>query len=489
MKKHIITLFAASLAMAACTAEIEPQKEAPSPAISESFVPGPEAFTAFAEGDPGSKAVIGLNDSSKPQTFWEDGDQIVVYSSGLSTSGTVTGFKFSTSLADNATSATFAYDDERTDWASGDYLATYPYRADARGVNYTREGDVYKVAAVDVPKSQTLVAGTFDRKACPAVAYAAEGSTSLSFRNAAAMLKFRVAEANIVAGQIVVDEADAISGRFRADIDINTLIPELSKYNQPNYNYIDFTIDGSTPLATGTDYYVVVRPTTLTSDLKIYLNGNLVRTINTSQLASIQRNKIYNLGTLSTPSTPLEKVLFFDFSVNQSDVDPSSGWPTAKNSTTSTSNQTGGMECSYWLYGTEYKFTLADCSGASGKQIFWSHTQTYGHRIVYNSAERYLGTPAINGYKLTHVQCVSSRLDNTTASETLEPKMGIVSNIVATKETPTYVTGGDLQTWAAGNNHESYDYQLEGTAGNTKYYIYAKVKGAIRSVKCTYVPI
>ena len=190
---------------------------------------------------------------------------------------------------------------------------------------------------------------------------------------------------------------------------------------------------------------------------------------------------------MTTPATPLEKVLFFDFTVDQSSVDPSESWPTEKDK--AATNQSGGLRCPYNLYGVQYLFTLADCTGASGRRIFWSNTNTYGHRIVFYAAERYFGTPAIEGYKLVNITATSSRLDNTDAAETLEPKIGIVSNIVASKGTPTYVSGGDLQTWAAGNNHEAYNYALSDTEGNTVYYLYAKVKGAVQTLTLTYIPI
>lgn len=478
MKKNAIFLLAA-LTLAACQREAAPEVETVA-----DFVPGPTAFTAQIEADPASKAVIGLNDRNKPQTFWENRDSISVYSSKDTDLSSAAGHKFVTTLGEKAIEATFEWDGNGNALPAGDYLATYPYRSAARGVNF--KTNPYRVAAVDVPKAQTLVAGSYDRKACPMVAFAAQGSNSMQFKNAAALLKFRVAEDDIVAGRIEVDAADKISGRFRADVNTTTHVPTLETYTASGveqYNYIDFKIDGTTALATETDYYVAIRPTTLSSRIKIYLNGNLVKSINASQLAAIERNKIYNLGTLSTPATPAEKKLFFDFTI---DV-PDNSWPTAKSQ--KATNQAGGLECSYWLYGTEYKITLADCAGASGQQIFWSQTNTYGHRIVYNAAERYVGTPAIEGYKLVHITATSSRLDNTVASETLEPEIGITSNIVKTKETPTYVKGGDWQTWAAGNNHEAYDYSLTETAGNTKYYLYAKKKGAIQTLTLTYIPI
>lgn len=484
MKKSILLMSAAAILLAACTEELAPQEQV-QPEDNTPAVAGPSSFTATFENDPATRAVLGLNGDGKPQTFWENGDAISVYSSNDTDLSSAAGHKFTTTLSANSLEATFEWDNEGT-IPSGDYLATYPNRTAGRGVNFSVSP--YRVAAVDVPNSQTLVAGTVDRKACPMIAHASEGSTNLEFKNAAALLKFRVAEDNIVAGRIVVDAADAISGRFRADVDVTTFIPTLVKYTgQTYYSYIDFKLDGSTALSTGTDYYIAIRPTTLTSDLKIYLNGNLVKVINKSQFSEIKRNKIYNLGTLTTPATPLEKVLFFDFTVDQSSVDPSESWPTEKDK--AATNQSGGLLCPYKLYGVQYLFTLADCTGASGRRIFWSNTNTYGHRIVFYAAERYFGTPAIEGYKLVHITATSSRLDNTEASETLEPKIGIVSNIVASKGTPTYVTGGDLQTWAAGNNHEAYNYALSGTEDNTVYYLYAKVKGAVQTLTLTYIPI
>lgn len=467
----------ATLAFSACNIEIVPE------VVTEGGKAGITSFTASIEDDaaPASKAVLGVNGESKPQTFWENGDAISIYSSNDTDLSSATGHKFVTTLGENSANATFDWDGEGDAIPSGNYLATYPYRSAKRGVNFSV--DPYRVAAVDVPNSQTLAAGTYDRNACPMVAFAAEGNSSLSFKNAAALLKFRVAEDDIVAGRIEVDAGDYISGRFRADVNTTTYEPILEKYTATGvaqYNYIDFTIDGTTALSTGTDYYVVIRPTELTSDLKIYLNGNLVKTVNTSSLASIQRNKIYNLGTLTTPATPTEKKLFFDFTGAALD-----GWPTAKDQMPT--NQSGGLGCTYPLYGTDFTFTLADCTGATGRRVYWSTTATYGHRIVFENAERYVGFPAIAGYKLVHVQLESAQLNADAASTS--PQMGIASNIVASKGTPTYVTGGDIQIWAAGNNHEAYDYELSGTSGNTIYYLYCKIKGGFRNCTLTYIPI
>lgn len=465
MKKINYILSTATLLLVACEREMAPQE----PAVT---VPGPTAFTASVELDPDSKAVLGLNGASKPQTFWEDGDAISIYSSNDTDLSAAAGHKFVTSLAANATEAEFELDGASTALPSGDYLATYPYRSAARGVNFNASPK--RVAAVDVPNAQTLVAGSYDRKACPMVAFAAQGSNSMSFKNAAALLKFRVAEDDIVAGRIEVDAADKISGRFRADVDVTTHIPNLVTYvDQSYYNYIDFTINGSTPLATGTDYYIAIRPTTLTSDLKIYLNGNLVKTINTSQLSSIQRNKIYNLGTLSTPSTVEEKVLAFDFSGAAL-----SGWPTKDKWKTGP----GNLDCTYPLYGTDYHFFLTDCGNAGEARVAW----VSGGLILY-SIWRYVGLPAIEGYKLVKVT-------GTMCLSTKTRKAAIVKNVVADNTAGSiskqhqFVSGGAEMTW--GTKDAEYTFNLSGTEGNTVYYfLCTNTSVGVSNLTLTYVPI
>ena len=470
MKRSIYYLFsAAALLFTACTAE---------PLIDNTItgvIPGPTSFTAVMEGD-GTKAAIGLNGDGKPQTFWENGDAISVYSSNDTDLSSAAGHKFTTTLSANSLEATFEWDNEGS-IPSGDYLATYPNRTAGRGVNFSVSP--YRVAAVDIPKSQTLVAGTVDRKACPMVAHASEGSNNLEFKNAAALLKFRVSESNIVAGRIVVDAADAISGRFRADVDVTTFIPTLATYTASGvaqYNYIDFTIDGSTALAKETDYYVAIRPTELTSDLRIYLNGNLVKVINKSQFSEIKRNKIYNLGTLSTPGTPSEKNLHFDFT-----IDPFTEWPTS-------SGYHHGLSVNYPLYGVDYPFILTDCEAASKCQTYWG-VNSPGNRLCLAAAQRYCGLPAINGYKLVQVTIENKQLS---ASDTsTKPSLGITHTVTAENVNApdeNFVSGGLLFEYAAkGGTVHTYD--LSGTADNTVYYIYARVKGAIANLTLTYVPI
>ena len=465
MKRSIYYLFSvAALLFAACTAE---------PVIDNTlagFIPGPTSFSAVMEGD-GTKAAIGLNDSNKPQTFWENGDAINVFSSAVS--GSTAGFKFTTSLSANSTSAEFTY--SGNDFPLGEqYFATYPYRSNTRGVNYTD----LRLAGLQIPSSQTLVAGSFDKDAALSVAYVDGGNNTLFFQNGTALLKFRVSESNIVDGRIEVDKADAISGTFRAVIDASTKELTVEKYTASGVtqnNYVNFSM-GGTALSTGTDYYVAVAPVELTSDLKIYLNGNLVKAINSSSLAALQRNKIYNLGTLTTPATPAEKVLRFDFS-----GDALPGWPTSDN----WQDGPGNLNCTYPLYGTNYNFFLTDCGNGSKARVAW--VKDKGGLLLY-ATWRYVGLPAIAGYKLVKVSGTMCLATNA------KRKAAIVKNVVAdnTQGTITelheFVAGGESTDWSTKGT--TYTFNLSGTEANTMYYfLCTNTSVGVSDLTLTYIPI
>ncbi|MBP5637766.1 MAG: hypothetical protein J6X25_09705 [Bacteroidales bacterium] len=463
MKKSFLFLSAAALVLAACSQEIIQNEN------NAEFVAGPTSFTAVMEGDE-SKAVIGLNGSSKPQTFWENGDAINVFSSAVS--GSTAGFKFTTSLSANSTSAEFTYSGD--DFPLGEqYFATYPYRSNTRGVNYTD----LRLAGLQIPSSQTLVPGSFDKNAALSVAYVDGGSNTLFFQNGTALLKFRVSESNIVDGRIEVDKNDAISGTFRAVIDASTKELTVEKYTASGVsqnNFVNFSM-GGTALSTGTDYYVAIAPVELTSDLKIYLNGNLVKVINKSSVAALQRNKIYNLGTLTTPSTPAEKVLRFDFS-----GDALPGWPTSDKWQTGP----GELDCTYPLNGTDYHFFLTDCGNGSQARVAW--VKASGGLILF-ATWRYVGLPAIAGYKLVKVSgtmCLSSKTR----------KAAIVKNVVAdnTQGTITdlheFVSGGESAEWSTKGT--TYTFNLSGTEGNTMYYfLCTNTSVGVSDLTLTYVPI
>lgn len=453
----------AVLLLAACAKDVKPSDN---DILASGF-----SFTAEWESIPASKAVLGQNDAGKPKTIWESGDQITVYSKGdgADLAASRAGFAFTTTDATSPAAFTYAGDDFKI----GNYLAIYPAATAKRTVNFGVTEGAYRMAAVDVPTTQTLVPGSFDRKAAIAIAYAEEGSTSLSFKNAVALLKFRVADADVTSGSVYVGGGDVISGRYRADIDPETAVPTLTVYSTTGVSqsdHVNFSLEGGAALSPGVDYYVAVRPTVLASGLGIILNEKEVKKFTSEQLGELKRNTIYNLGTLSVPAGEVETMtLDFDFTVT-----PFTGWPTAQGAAGD-----GGIkvECIYPLGGTNYTFVVADCGGASRANAFWSPDGYFR----FASGQRYLGLPAIAGYKLNKVSCYHPSLNGYTA----KGQFAIASYIVnSTSGQPTpYVCAS--QTWSEFGKY--YDYVLSDSEANTMYYLYCiKTGGRITEIKLTY---
>ena len=238
MKTNRIFLYAAALMMAvACGKEAPAEPVIPDEGANDEVVVTPEpeyavSFTAYTEDAPDSKATIGTSSNNKPQTFWENGDLISVYSSANMNTSSRSSYMFSTQLEENSTSAVFGYDGEDFE-PSNVYFAIYPHTEENRAVNFSDK----RMAQVEIPTVQTLVAGSFDRDAMVMVAYT-EDPSELHFKNAVALVKFRVADANILSGTIEAD--DPLSGVFRADLDESNE-PVMTVYNQPKSNFVNFS--------------------------------------------------------------------------------------------------------------------------------------------------------------------------------------------------------------------------------------------------------
>lgn len=477
MKINRLFLYAAALVMAvSCGKETPETPKTPAD--------GRVSFTAYTEtppaAEPQAKATIGLNTNTKPQTFWEDGDVITVYSSNESqvgaTANNKSGYLFSTTLVNNSTSATFSYDGEQ--FVGGNYIAMYPHTEVARAVNFTAqelsrttdspqyEGAAYRIAKVSVPTTQTLVAGGFDRSAMVMTAYT-ENPSELHFKNAVALVKFNVADADVSSGAIIAS-GSVISGTFRADIKSDTTgEPILVDYGQTVSDRVNFST--GEPLSTETDYYVAVRPDELNEGFKVYLNNVLVKSFTKEQLGSFERNKIYDLGTLTMPEATNEtKTLSFDF--NQEFY----GWPTSQSTTTGNKNE--NLECTYNLEGVNYTFILANPIDAVVKYPYCTDNSLF-HRKY-----RYLGLPIIDGFTLTGVT-----FTNVSSGANDNRALGISSNIASGSNQPEFVAGGQLQY--VSNNPGPWVYDLEGTSPESQYYLWCTEDTLISNITLTYTKI
>lgn len=487
IKRILLCTFAAA-AVCACQKE---KMNVETPVTPEYKV----SFVANTESDNASKAVIGTNASGKIQTFWENGDKVSVYSDGNGALNEVL-YPFETSLTTPSASAVFGYNND--DFEPGEhYLAIYPHtEGSGRAANFTNT----RMAQVDVPANQKLVAGSYDRDAVVMLAYS-DNLNTLNFKNAVALVKFKVADENVKSGSITAKAANIV-GRFRGDVKLSedgSYSTELVEYAsgsayKPSPT-LSFSVEGDAALAVGTDYYVAVRPVALEEGFSVYLDGEFIKTY---YITEFKRNTIYDLGTLSLPE-PEEGVengltLSFDFTTCPA------GWPTATtdswanlknfdsgcktdNGGTATDNPHRRAQVTYTIDGVGYDFTLADPDNASAHNIFYG----ISNGGVYVGSLRYFGLPAIEGKRLVAVEMVQGASNQNPASFTRN--VGVTENIGDAKNAEVvvkYVKGGESQNQAA-TNGVTYRYELEGTEENTVYYLDASTKASvIKSLKLTY---
>lgn len=480
MKINRLFLYAAALVMAvSCAKEAPETPKTPANGNDDEEIVVPPAsdyavsFTAYTEtppaAEPQAKATIELNGNQRPQTFWEDEDKISVYSSANMSTSARSSYIFSTQLEKASASATFGYDGE--DFEGGNYIAIYPHTDADRAVNFTAQelsrttdspqynGTAYRIAQVSVPTTQTLVAGGFDRSAMVMTAYT-ENPSELHFKNAVALVKFNVADADVSSGAIIAS-GSVISGTFRADIKSDTGEPILVDYGQPVNDRVDFST--GEPLSTETDYYVAVRPDELNNGFKVYLNNVLVKSFTIEQLGSFERNKIYDLGTLTIPDVVSELNLCFDFT----DASKMTGWPTK--STWEEYETSHQFTCPYEIDGTTYNFISSQPTGTLTNSYWPYFKEETGNNRVVIPNQRFLGLPVIKGYKLTEVSL----------------------NVVSGQESAFAIYNGvEGSTVCATQNGSKGSYTFNGLADAEQYWLkVGKKDAAISKITLTYTQI
>lgn len=461
--KSVILCAAATIFAAACNMEKDSELKVQAPDV-ECEV----SFTAHTENAPDSKVALGTSSAGKPQTFWENGDRISVYSSAQEESSKA-GFTFSTELEANASSADFKYAGE--DFVEGNYIAVYPCLETSRAVNFTAqpdnqepqnyEGNAYRIAESEIPSSQTLVAGGFDRSAMMMIAYAEE-SGDLNFKNAVALVKFKVSGSDIVSGRI--SAADKISGIYRADILAETLEPVMVDYKKSTSASVSFAAPDNAPFTPDVEYYVAVRPTALTEGFNVLLNDVVVMSY--PEVKEFRRNTIYDLGTLASPEKMETMELYFDFT----DATAMAGWPTVLEAST---DPTAQFVCPYMIDGVTYEFISRQPVGAAGTN--WPYFSSEEGAVILPKS-RYLGLPAVDGYKLIKVKFV---IRAGTAAKYI-----ISRNVTSDSETPEIVSGGEEQS---NSGATEFTFNLTGTEAGVQYWLRGKSKAPrITSMTLTY---
>lgn len=346
--------------------------------------------------------------------------------------------------------------------ADENLLALYPYNENAMC------SATYGLSTIADYTAQKVVNGTFDKNMNLAVGKYT-GDKNVSFRNVGALLKFKLTQERAdTVRRIELKTNDGTP--IAIDGDFNIPWNDGAPYIDPSENATRSDVIKLTPaagaFATGDTYYVWVLPgeykgLTLTLISPTQMTAAKVGT----GTLTIARNQVVDLGEIGgltfKEKEAEKKALHFDFTGT-----PQEGWPTKdkwKDIANGDPNPCpGDSTCVYNLDGELYNFILTDCGNATQARVCWD---TGKGGLIWYAGWRYVGLPAIEGFKLIKVTgklCLSSNSKR---------KGGVTTGVVADNTTGKneFVSGGEEIAWATKDTE--YTYNLEGTAANTVYYL------------------
>ena len=386
--------------------------------------------------------------------LWDANDEIAVFPLE---EGAYRNSKFAT--ADEGVSAVFKGPGINAD---ENLYALYPYNENAMCSATSGISTVADFTA------QKVVNGTFDKNTNLAVGKYA-GEKKVSFRNVGALLKFKLTQEGVdTVRRIELKTNDGTPLAFSGSTDIswNGGSPTLSLSDDATRSDIIKLSPAGSAFATGDTYYVWVLPgeykgLTLTLISPTQMTATKVGT----STLTVARNQIVDLGEIGDLEYKAreteKKALHFDFTGS-----PQEGWPTKdkwKDSANGDPNPCpGDSTCVYNLNGELYNFILTDCGNATQARVCWD---TGKGGLIWYAGWRYLGLPAIEGFRLIKVTgklCLASNSKR---------KGGVTTGVVANNTTDKneFVSGGEEIAWATKDTE--YSYNLEGTAANTVYYL------------------
>lgn len=204
---------------------------------------------------------------------WESGDKITIHN------GTK-GYEFSTT--DAGAKANFSY--TGNDFAGEKFMAVYP------AGSYTADVEAKTVTGVVIPDKQVLKAGTFPSDAAVSVAYSE--NESLNFKNAVAVLKFKVTGDDVTYGAFYADGGKGdLTGKYDAAYSNGELVLTSVEAKQ----WVDFHMNDAV-LSKDATYYLAVAPAEFETGFGISLNGVEIK--KHTGAFTLERNHIYDLGTL-----------------------------------------------------------------------------------------------------------------------------------------------------------------------------------------------
>ena len=294
--KRFYSFMAAALTLitaASCIQELPNEAQHPENTV---------VYKAIADGAD-TKAVLGTNESGRPQSMWEDGDNIIVYVEGGQS------FRFSTTLDEPSFSADFTYDGD--DFPSVQVVtAIYP---DLATGSHPEAGWIITFNATD----QLIDPATdsYAKYSVPSVAYSTDNT--LNFKNATSLLKFQVSKSDISKISFTAKGEEIVSGACVYSFDSDGTINGYTASEGENYASL-CTMEGGT-FHSGKNYYLSVLPAVLESGFVIELtdvNGVVVYTKEYDRSITIKRNVILDLGTLGEESSDESADYIDEYGVN-----------------------------------------------------------------------------------------------------------------------------------------------------------------------------
>lgn len=201
-------------------------------------------------------------------------------------------------------SATFTILEEGATFSGNRFMAACPAEPAGRA-SWDAGGKTIKW--LWLKDEQSPVAGSYDPAAHIAVAYT-EGA-ELSFKNACALLKFKVAGENV--SEVCVyttgggSERLVLSGNFNIDMESPFAI-STSGDGYATQGYVKVVAAEGTYLENGKTYYMTCLPTTAVLNLEVVANGIRQTIRTTSAAVEIKRNDVLDLGDVA----PVEKTLY-----------------------------------------------------------------------------------------------------------------------------------------------------------------------------------
>lgn len=231
-------------------------------------------FTVTAVASADTKTILdGVN------TNWTPGDKIVIYN----TEGKEV--TFATDITEAAATAEFT--NEADFVAPSSLVAVYPKRTD-RGATTFVDG---VINGLHIGGTVSAIANTFDPKFGVAVGTPVEeGSNELVFNNVHALVKFTVGGTTAPTSVVLKNNGEAmIAGMFNYNVTEKTF----------SYSGGANSITVSGTFEVGKTYYVPAIPAECVGGISLCFDGVVVK--NTGVTATLEPNKIYNLGTVALP--------------------------------------------------------------------------------------------------------------------------------------------------------------------------------------------